>query len=129
MKKKSSWLLGASATTGLLLLVVSGCMKDLDSLSAAYGTAGTGGKKGNAGASGHSTGGSKSGSSNGGEAGEEAGAAGDSSSGGSGATGGSGAGGGTCTMCGNSEECIDTAVGTPDGSNGVTNCGECDFTC
>ena len=133
MEKMSSWLPRASATTGLLLLIASGCMKDLDALSAKYGHAGASGKGGAGGKSGGSSLGGEAGSGEGGEAGQstpdETGG-----KGGSGATGGKGGsdatgGSGTCTMCGDSEECIDVSVGTPDGSNGITNCGDCDITC
>jgi len=139
--KMSSWVPRLGAATVLLLLVGSGCMKDLDALSRAYGHAGGGGKAGHAGSSGKGGGSSASaGMEEGGVGGE----AGEPSSGGSGDTGGSGntggtspsggssgsggtSGGGTCKDCG--DQCIDISVGTPDGADSVTNCGDCDVTC
>jgi len=56
-KKKPSWLLRASTTTGLLLLVGSVCV-DFNALSSAYGGGGSGGHAGRAGSSGAAHGGS-----------------------------------------------------------------------
>ena len=137
MERKSSWWPRAGALSGLLLLVGSGCMKDLDSLSSDYGKhGGAGGGSSKAGASGH---GATGGSSGAGDSAGEAGAAGVSEpgTGGSGATGGKpvepgGGGGGHCapgsTHCGDMTECTDLKVGDPHGKT-VDNCGECGTTC
>lgn len=133
MEKKSSWLPRVSATTGLLLLVVSGCLKDFDALSAEYGSGGSSGA-GKGGSSGVATGGgtAASGGVNPGEAGAggvsaEGGESGEPGTGGNGAQGGAGCMLGL-TTCPNTEECTNLKVGTPDG-NGVTNCGTCGTTC
>jgi hypothetical protein len=149
MEKKTSWhwVPRASALSGLLLLVGSGCMKDLDALSANYGNGGGGaGHAGGKGASGAHTGGS---SASGGEAadsgeGGEGGEAGEQPvpSGGRGGTGGRGSGGsggrvalggGTCednglSTCEGVKGCVDLAVGTPADTT-TENCGMCGTIC
>src|SRR6478609_4903115 len=146
MEKLSSWVPSAGALTLLLLLVGSGCMKDLDSLSANYGSGGAG----NAGRAGSShTGGSSAsggdmnageggvaGEGEGGEAGSQepsTGGQGTAGHGGSAPSGGRGGSGGSCedqglAKCDGVKECVDLGVGTPN-DNGVDNCGMCGKSC
>src|SRR6478736_708646 len=139
MEKMASWVTTATALSGLLLFVGSGCMKDLDSLSANYGKGGAGGHAGKTGSSGSHTGGSATGGSpeagEGGEGGEgESEGRGGTGGRGSGGSGGRGAiGGGTCednglTSCTGVKGCVDLSVGTPI-DNGVDNCGACGTNC
>ena len=145
-KKLWHWVPRATALSGLVLLVGSGCMKDLDALSANWGNGGGGGHAGQKGTSGGPHGGASGGDeSQGGEAGVsgEGGEAGDPETGGRGGSGtggrgnagsgGRGIGGGTCednglTTCAGVKGCVDLSVGTPM-DNGVTNCGACSKTC